>query len=425
MTRYQVAGRRRFLQAGAALSAFGMLAPSLNASAHTKRGDGRDLPRSVQSVKQPRFAYVSTAGDTSKGRDDGNKAAGHPPCGLHVFAVVGDGWRQVQVMRSDRPIFLVLHPGNRFLYAVNQIDVYQGLATGSVEAYSIDPRDGRLSLLNRQPLSLSGTRPSHAAISPNGRMLVVALSGGGAYDVMPIGPDGRLANVSSILKETGCGPDKTRQRTAQPQMVLFDPSGERILSADLGCDRLSVLTLAGSRLSAWDRIATAPGNGPRELALHPDGRWLYVLNELSATVEWYGYNAGRGLIGPRRGAMSVAPSSVGETGASSATAVALHPSGRFLYAAYSGVASANLSADGIAVFHVDAMSGRLVELQWWHEGLNRPRALALAPDGASLYALNLQGGDILRLNIDAENGTLDQPKRMTGIPAPTCLALTA
>ncbi|CAE6803568.1 lactonase family protein [Paraburkholderia haematera] len=419
-------GRRRFIQAGAALPALGVLASSPSANVHAANGQaGSSPPGSTQTVKQARFAYVSTVDSALSGVGDHRRAATDTRPGIHVFAITRGSWRRVQVVESEQPMFLALHPSGRVLYAVNRIELHQGLCTGSVEAYAIDPLNGCLSLLDRQPLSLSGTLPSHAAISPDGRSLVVALSGGGAYNVMSIGADGRLGTVSGILKETGCGPDRTRQSAAHPQMVLFNSTGEHVLSADLGCDRLSVLNLADGQLTASGRIATLPGSGPRALAIHPAGRWLYVLNELSATVACYDYDARLGVIGQKLNTISVAPADGDGLNLGTPTALALHPSGHFLYAAYRRAAQEDSLVGTILVFRIDSGSGKLVPVQSWNEDVSAPLGLVFAPNGGSLHVINHQTDNILRLNIDAASGMLNLPHRIASAPSPACLVIVA
>jgi 3-carboxymuconate cyclase len=419
-------GRRRFIQAGAALPALGVLALSHSAEVQAAIGQAASRPPgATQTVKQASFAYVSTVDDALNGPADHHRAATGTRPGIHVFAITRDNWRRVQVVESEQPVFLARHPSGRFLYAVNRVELHQGLCTGSVEAYAIDPLNGRLSLLDRQPLSLSGTLPSHAAISPDGRSLVVALSGGGAYNVMSICADGRLGTVSGILKETGCGPDRTRQSAAHPQMVLFNSTGEHVLSADLGCDRISVLILADGQLTASGRTATLPGSGPRALAIHPGGRWLYALNELSATVACYGYDAGLGVIGQKLDAISVAPADGDGVNLGTSTALALHPSGHFLYAAYRRAAQGDSLTDTIRVFRIDSGSGKLAPVQSWNEDVSAPLGLVFAPNGESLHVINHQADNILRLNIDAASGMLNLPHRVASAPSPACLVIAA
>lgn len=342
-----------------------------------------------------------------------------PARGIYVLAPRGDAWSQVQVVESANPSFLAVHPNQRCLYAINEIDVYEGRATGTAEAYAIDPRNGRLTLLNRQPLSLSGTIPAHVAVSPDGQHLAVALYGGGAYNVLPIGADGRLGSVSGLFKDTGSGPDTARQEAPHAHMVLFDPTGRHILGTDLGTDRINVFALEDGKLTPRDRAQLKPGGGPRHLALHPSGKLLYVISELDGTVACHGYDPATGRVLDERQRIATTPADY--TGQKSGAALVMHPSGRFLYASNRRLKSEHPLADSIAAFSIDPASGRLAALQYWSEGLRFPRALTMADDGRHLYALSQKGDTILRLRIDDATGRLDQPAVVSNVPTPVCL----
>ena len=404
--------RRTVMQWIGSTSALGALTPWLPANAQTPDTANAATTRSTPA---PRFAYVGTYTSDAPGGTAGGPASK----GIYVLAIQDGGWTQVQAVTSANPSFLAVHPSQRFLYAINEIDTYQGLPTGTAEAYAIDERNGRLTLINRQPLSLSGVIPAHLAVSPDGRALVVALYGGGAYNVLPISADGKLGKVSSIEKETGSGPDTERQESPHPHMVQFDASGQRVLATDLGSDRINVFTLTDGKLALVGRTATQPGSGPRHLALHPSQRFLYLVNELDATVACFGYDAASGLIDGQRQRISTVPQDF--TGQKNSAALVMHPSGQFLYASNRRLKSEHPLADSIAAFRVDATSGTLTPLQHWSEGLRFPRALAMAPSGSHLYALSQKGDAILRLRIDPANGKLDQPVQVAQVPTPACL----
>lgn len=394
-------------------SALGALTPLAPAGAQA--ADAASGSPAAASAPAPRFAYVGTYTFDAPGGTAGGPASK----GIYVLAIGDGGWTPVQSVASANPSFLALHPGRRFLYAINEIDTWQGLPTGTAEAYAIDAQDGRLTLLNRQPLSLSGVIPAHLAVSPDGRWLAVALYGGGAYNVLPIGTDGRLGKVSGIEKETGSGPDAQRQESPHPHMVLFDGAGQRVIATDLGTDRINVFTLADGKLAVLGRTAVAPGSGPRHLALHPSQRFLYLVNELDATVAAFGYDAAGGKVGEQRQRISTLPE--GYTGQKSAAALVMHPSGRFLYASNRRLQSDHPLADSIAAFRIDPDNGALAPLQHWSEGVRFPRALAMAPGGSHLYALSQKGDTILRLRIDPATGRLDQPVQVAQVPTPVSL----
>ncbi|WP_083447216.1 lactonase family protein [Achromobacter spanius] len=396
------APRRSFIQLAGGLSAASAAGPWLSAMGATaSRGDAAA------------FAYVGTYTHDAPG----GTAGGPPSAGIQVFAVREAGWRLIQVMESDNPSYLAMHPTRRFLYAINEIELWQGLPRGTAEAYAIDPDDGRLRLLNRQPLSLSSTAPAHLAVSPDGKHLVTAQYLGGTYNVLPIHRDGSLGAVSGIVKETGSGP-RPEQQSAHPHMVLFDPTGLRVLATDLGSDRINLFTFEDGDLSLAGRTELPPGSGPRHLALHPDGALLYVVNELDASVSCHGYDVIAGRVLEPRHTVPATPS--GFTGTGNAAALLIHPSGRFLYVSTRRVQNDHPQADSIAVFDIGA-DGALTPLQFWTEGLRFPRALALAPDGGALYALNQKGDSILRLGIDAKTGRLGSPQVVAQAPTPVCL----
>jgi 6-phosphogluconolactonase (cycloisomerase 2 family) len=318
------------------------------------------------------------------------------------------GWRRTGVVASAAPSSLVLDASERFLYAVNEVDEYEGLPSGTVEAYAIDEADGSLKLVNRQKLSLSATAPRHAAVSPDGRALVVAVHGGGAYNILPLGKDGSVGAVSGILKETGSGPHD-EQRSAHPQMVVFDRAG-RVVTADLGSDRLSVLKLDNARLSIAGRYAAQAGDGPRQIAIHPDGRLLFVANELDASVACYAYDADEGRIVGRLGQVAT-----GWGVNSGGVVMAVDPAGEFLYTAH------RRGSDGVSMWKIARSTGGLQRLQAVDEGGPRLHEMTMTADGKSLLGLSREDGVVFGWGV--ANGQISRGVRLTSLAAPMSMAV--
>jgi 6-phosphogluconolactonase (cycloisomerase 2 family) len=308
---------------------------------------------------------------------------------------------------------LTLHPTERFLYAINEVDRYENLPSGAVEAYAVNAKNGNLTLLNRQPLSLSATAPRHMAVSPDGRALVVAVHGGGAYNVLPINEDGRLGRVSGILKETGSGPDEEHQQAAHPQMVMFDRMG-RLLGADMGSDRLSVFTLDDGRLRVMARRDARAGSGPRHMELHPSGSLLFVANGLDASVSCYGYDEKNGRVLEQLEHMSTATNSSG--GKRAVLMMTMHPSGEFLYTAH------RFWEDGITVWRSNS-TGALQSIQHEGNGLQSLHAITMAPDGSSLLALSRKSGGVVRWSVDRRSGRLTEPVEVAKVQAPMSMVV--
>jgi 6-phosphogluconolactonase (cycloisomerase 2 family) len=354
----------------------------------------------------PRFAYIGHTGGSGVGAN----GSAHR---IEVFAVEGERWSRTGALASDHPSFLTLHPSERFLYAINEVDRYKNLPSGSVEAYTVDPENGSLALLNRQPLSLSATSPRHMAVSPDGRALVVAVHGGGAYNVLPIDVDGRLGRVSGILKETGSGPDEEHQQAAHPQMVIFDRMG-RLLGADLGCDRLSVFTLNGGKLSAESRSQARAGSGPRHIELHPNGNLLFVANGLNTSVSCYRYDEKNGRILNQLEHLSMTRNSRGEKGA---VVMAMHPSGESLYTAHRS------EGDGIRVWRSNSRTGALRAVQHERNEFQSLHAMTMTPDGSTLLALSCDVEGVIRWHIDRRSGRLMEAVQVARVQAPISMVM--
>ncbi len=365
---------------------------------------------SGESAKDPRFAYLGY---------EGVSADGSPEHGIQVFAITGRRWKKVQTVASERPAFLAMHPNQKFLYAVNEIDSFRHLPAGSVEAYVVDPESGHLTLLNRQSLALSATSPRHMAITPDGRSLVVAVHGGGAYNVLPIAENGELGHVTGIMKEIGAGVDEHHQKAAHPQMVAFDSTG-RVLGADLGADRLSVFTLADHQMTVHGRSSLRAGSGPRNIALHPEEQLLFVANGLESSVASYRYDAAEGKVLSRLDEVTTTTHGAKEK---ASVVMAMHPSGRFLFTSHRSLTPGEHGKDGLTVWRVNTATGSLKRIQVESEGLSGVHSIVASADGKALFLLSQKSGRVMRLKVDAASGRVSGLETVAQLPAPASMAM--
>ncbi len=314
--------------------------------------------------------------------------------GIHVYSITADQ-RLIheQTMASARAVAMAANGG--FIYVANGVSEYGNLPRGSVEAYAIDAATGRLEFRNRVPLSLSGILPRDLAVAPDGRSVVVAVHGGGAYNVLSLHEDGRLGNVSGIFKETGSGPH-VLQSAAHPSAVIFDAAG-RVLTADEGSDKLSVFSLSNGQLTPAGRREVPAGSGPRSIVLHPDGNRLYVANALNGTVSSFVYDGG---TLDHRQSISIG---------SEVAALAMHPSGETLYTA---------QEDGVRVWKIGADGG--LEALPGVEGIQVSR-LHVMPDGRSLLALSHDA--VLSMKIDEVGRVLAGPVQLASVSRPVSIAV--
>jgi 6-phosphogluconolactonase len=327
---------------------------------------------------------------------------------------------------TPRPGWLTLHPGRRYLYAVNEVHEFEGRPGGGVSAFTIDQMTGQLSPLNTQP---TGARLAcHCVVDGTGRYLLVSTYLEGTVQLFPIEADGRLSAACDVHQHEGSSVHPRRQARAHPHSVNLDPASRFALVADLGSDRVVVYELdpdRGRLIPHPDRDAqVSPGSGPRHMAFHPDAPFVYLVNEMAATVTAFAYDAATGT--PREiQTLSILPG--GFTGFRSAAEIAVHPSGRFLYCTNRSYGSSGeppeRGEDSIVWFEIDQGGGRLTPRGRAHAGGETPRSFMIDPSGDRLYVSNQRSHNLTAFRIDPETGTLSPTGLVTPTPVPVCLQI--
>ncbi|RII09332.1 6-phosphogluconolactonase [Streptomyces sp. YIM 130001] len=296
----------------------------------------------------------------------------------------------------ENPSFLVPSPDGDLLYAVGESEA--GLAA----AFRTTGTPDGVPVPIRAPVPVGGAGPTHLALAD--RHLVVANYGSGSVSTLPLLPDGAPGG-GAVLQHTGSGPDPERQEGPHAHQVVPDPSGRWILSVDLGTDSVRVCAFEDDALVVRRETALRPGSGPRHLAFHPDGRFVHVLNELAPTVTVCHWDRDTGALTPREEIPVQAP---GSTGDAYPSGIVVDPRGRFVWTAIRG-------QDAIAVLSVEDGGAALRLTATVDCGGHWPRDLALHPSGRFLYAANERSGDVTWFTLDPETGV---PARGGAIDAP-------
>lgn len=288
------------------------------------------------------------------------------------------------------PSFLLRHPTLPVLYTVHG-DQRQ------VSAFRIDPATGHLSFLNQQ--DCGGRNPVHLALTPDARHLVISNHLSSSLAVLPVAADGALQPLSQLVTLEGVpGPHRVEQPFAKPHFNPFDLSGRWVLVPDKGVDRVFVFCFENGQLTPAVQpfTQTREGAGPRHLAFHPSRPWVYVINELDSTVTAYTFDVATGALQAFQVLSALADSF---TGNSRASEIEVDRAGHTLYAS-------NRGEDSIAVFDIDANTGRL-ELRHTMPCMGRtPRFFAIEPNGRWLYCLNEDSDAIVLFTRRDQSGEL-------------------
>jgi len=314
---------------------------------------------------------------------------------------------------TPSPSFLAVHPNRRFLYAVGEATTLEGKRSGAVSAFTLDRQSGKLSLLNRQPSG--GLGPCHLEVDHSGRCLLVANYGSGSVASVPIRKDGALGEPASTIQHIGSSVNPQRQAGPHAHCFNPDPRNCFALCCDLGLDQVLVYRLDAKHSTLAPNeppFATVKaGAGPRHLAFRPDGKFVFVVNEMASSLTAFAYDARRGVLREVETA-STLPASVVVTNNSCAE-VQMHPGGKFVYAS-------NRGHDSIAVFAVNQKTGGLTPVQHAPTLGRTPRHFALDPSGQWLLAENQASDSVVVFRVDASSGKLAPTGQQLEVASPVC-----
>jgi len=333
--------------------------------------------------------------------------------GIYVFRLntaTGTLTSPVLAAATANPSFLTLHPNRRFLYALGEIG---GSSTGVVNAFAIDGTTGTLTPLNQQ--TSAGRGPCHFAVDKTGGCVLVANYGSGSIATLPIHADGSLGPPTTSIQHQGASVDPKRQQEPHAHGVGFDPANHRAFCADLGLDKILIYQFDPSKPTITPKDppsgSVKPGAGVRHFVFHPDGHRLYAINEMYSTVTAFDYDPQRGAL---TGFQTISTLPDIFTGPNTAAEIAIHPTGKFLYAS-------NRGHNSIAVFTIDDATGRLTLVGHQSTLGKTPRMFAIDPSGNFLLAANQDSNTVVPFRIDQETGHLTPTGPPIEVSSPTCV----
>lgn len=318
------------------------------------------------------------------------------------------------VARVERPTWVLADKTHRRLFAVSEIG-NDGAGHGSVLSFSYDQFSGALTPGERA--DSAGGGPTHIALAPGGAAVFVANYGSGTVAAVSVDASGRLATkAGSVASHEGSGPHR-RQKGPHAHGVTLDPSGQYLLSPDLGTDRVYVYKLGhGSEALTPANppfVALPPGSGPRHIVFAPNGRHAFLMTEMGGTVFSYAWDARKGSLTELSHA---ALDAADFTGAPSGSELAVSRDGRFLYAG-------NRAANRIQVYSV-APNGELRLLQAIDCGGLVPWSFALNGSGRWLVVANQGSNNLSAFAVDRANGLLTATDKRLDLGKPTSVAFT-
>src|ERR1017187_10572408 len=387
--------RRRFL----------LTLPAVALSRHlaTAQSFTNPLKKKPAPPPPPSFVYFGT--DTAKGVAKGIYLS-------RFDRIAGQLTAPALVAETLRPSYLALSTpdaGHRRLYAVNAVPD----ASATITSFQMDPTTGALKEINQ--VTSAGAGPCYVSLDATGETAFVANYVGSTIATYRVHPDGSLSEPVERIdyknpKFGKRGPVTARQDVPHPHSVHLSPDNRFLIVNDLGSDQLSVFVVdaANARLGPPALFSNdRPGSGPRHIAFHPNGRWVYAINEIDSTLDHFLWTTTSSRTSPQ-GLLIYTGQHVKNIAANfpaaknTAAEVAIAPDGNYLYAS-------NRREDTLVVFSIAADDGKLTLVQRIPCGGKTPRHFTLSPDSRWVLCGNQDSATVTVFRRDAASGRLPGP----------------
>lgn len=369
------------------------------------------------------FAYIGTFSSPLK--DTLPTQVDLPPGngrGIHIYEIDrenGQGRFRGCFELGTSPSCLTSNRAGTWMYSANETDRREppqgadastGAKHGTVSSFRVDRQTGMLQELNT--VLSGGAGPTYVSLHPSEKYLFVANYFGGSVAVLPVLADGRLGDATDIQVDQGeLGPTRSEHAATgsfafsghdrtHAHMIATDPTGRFVLHIDLGLDKIFVWRfneVSGKLTPAVvPFVALPPGDGPRHFHFHPNGRWMYSIQEEGSTMTVYDWDGIEGRLTHRQTISTLPP---GYAGSNFCSEVLVSHDGRYVYAG-------NRLHDSIAIFAVE-VDGTLRYIgEEWTRG-NYPRSFTLDPSGEWLLCCNQRADNVAIFHVNRSTGALD------------------
>ena len=315
------------------------------------------------------------------------------------------------VSNAKSPSFLALHPSGKYLYSVNEAADKQG----GVSAYAVDVASGKLQFLNSQ--SSLGASPCHISVDQTGKTAFVSNYGGGNLAVLPILANGRLGTPTDSVQNTGHGVNTQRQDKPHVHSATVAPDNRFVYVADLGTDKLHIYQTdmkTGKIKPATMPFATVkPGSGPRHFTFHPNGKYAYLVEELTSSVAAFSRDAQTGALTLLEDGVKTLPANFTDNNTSAD--IHVDPAGKFLY-------QSNRGYNALAIFAI-SNDGKLTKVGDQPTEGKTPRNFLIDPKGEFVFVAHQDSDNITIFKRDQKTGKLTYTGHSVKVPAPVCVIM--
>jgi 6-phosphogluconolactonase len=332
--------------------------------------------------------------------------------GIYVYKFNSEdgSYKEVSHVKTSNPSFVAVSPDEKYVYAVHE-DARNGQG-GEVSAFSFDKEKGTLTLINQQPTE--GDHPCYVEIDKTGKWVFAGNYSSGSLSVLPVNADGSLGAATTHITHTGSGPNKERQEKPHVHCTKISPDNKWLYVPDLGIDKVMIYAFdetTGKLTPGSQAFAKSqPGAGPRHITFHPNGKYAYLVEELTGHVVVYQLQNGQLKLWQRTSSLPQ-----GQKGYAGSADIHVSPDGKFLYATNRG------DFNNIAIFKLDKNNGRASIIGFQPTSGKTPRNFNFDPSGNYLLVGNQETDEIVIFKRNTKTGLLTDTGKRIEVGKPVCL----
>lgn len=354
------------------------------------------LSKSLSAQSNEKFLLIGTY--TSDSSD-----------GIYVYkfnTVTGENSR-VSSVKTSNPSYLAVSPDNKYVYAVNED------APGSVTSFVFNKPNNRLLQKNVQPSQ--GKHPCYITIDKTGKWVIVGNYSSGTLAVYPVNKDGSLGAPTDSVQHEGSSVNTARQESAHVHSTVLNKNNKTLYVPDLGMDKVMLYNLdtKKGKLKPFSTpfVITEAGAGPRHLDIHPNGKFAYLMEELSGSISVYKIEKD-GYLSLLQNISGLPRDFNGDIGSAD---IHVSPDGKFLYCSNRG------ESNTIGILSIDQSTGELAWVDDQSTLGKTPRNFSIDPSGNFLLVANQNSDDIVIFKRDKETGLLTDTGKRIKVSKPVCL----
>lgn len=320
----------------------------------------------------------------------------------------------VSSVKTSNPSYLAVSPNQKYVYAVNEnADSARFTVTGHVAAFSFDKATGRLNFINRQ--ESGGKHPCYVSIDKNGKWVIVGNYSSGSLAVLPVKSNGSLDSAVQVIQHEGSSVNSERQESAHVHATVLSKNNKTLYVPDLGMDMVMLYNFDSKTGKLKEMripsVATEPGAGPRHIDVHPNGKYAYLVEEMTGGISVYKIESD-GHLSLLQNISGLPRDFTGTVGSAD---IHVSPDGKFLYCSNRG------ESNTIGIFSINPGNGQLRWIDHQSTMGKTPRNFNLDPTGNFLLVANQNSDEIVIFKRDKETGLLTDTEKRITVSKPVCL----